>query len=99
MAVALVLIVAMGGGLIFWLTPQVLARVDEWLAIHRMRHTRPVALEDKDPMPSDLAALALAYPEEWAREDTMKRLQELYEESRDWDRVRQVATSLRMGET
>lgn len=99
MPVALVMIVGMGGGLLVWLTPQVLRRLDRWLEIQADRYAKPEPVAPKDPMPEDIAALAFAYPEEWAREDTVKRLQELYEESGNWDRVRSAAKALRIGES
>lgn len=99
MAVALVLIVGMGGGLIYWLTPQVLRRLDRWLEIQAERYAKPEPVKAPDPMPEDIAALAFAYPEDWAREDCVKRLQELYEESGNWDRVRAAAKALRIGES
>ena len=97
MAWALVLTAAMGFGVLIWLTPQLLMRLDSWLDLQRLRVT-PATLPAKAPIPGDLESLANAYPEEWAREDTLKRFREMYEESGDWDRVRSAATELRIGE-
>lgn len=97
MAWALVVTAAMGFGVLIWLTPQLLTRLDSWLDLQRLRLTPP-PMPVKEPIPGDLEALALTYPEEWAREDTLKRFREMYEESGDWDRVRAAATELRIGE-
>ena len=35
---------------------------------------------------------------DWAREDAMHRIQELYEESGDWDRVRAALKAIGVGE-
>lgn len=81
-----------------YLMGQMLPRLDTWLDIQRERYARPEGPPPKDPMPADLEGLALSYGDEWAREDAMKRMQELYEESGDWDRVRTAAKAMRVGE-
>jgi len=77
-----------------WLTPQLLMRLDAWLEIQRDRYATPALPPAKEPVPADLEGLANSYGDEWAREDAMKRFQELYEETGDWDRVRAVVKQL-----
>lgn len=44
-------------------------------------------LPDEAPMPQHLIAEVSRISEPWAREDALKRLRELYELTKDWDRV------------
>lgn len=96
MVVLLVVAAVMVSG--HYVMGQMLPRLDTWLDIQRERYARPEGPPPKDPMPADLEGLALSYGDEWAREDAMKRMQELYEESGDWDRVRTAAKAMRVGE-
>lgn len=41
-----------------------------------------------DPMPTDLFNMALTESEPWAREEMVKRMYELYNETHDWSKVR-----------
>ena len=40
------------------------------------------------PVPQDLVAYALGFPEEWAQEDVMRAIRERYETTNDWNAVR-----------
>lgn len=46
-----------------------------------------------EPFPADLAQLAMQESADWARQDTIKAMQELYEATKNWDTVRAVWTS------
>lgn len=48
----------------------------------------PVPRQEQVGLPSDLFGLALSYGEEWAQEDALKRMRELYAETGSWDMVR-----------
>jgi len=76
-----------GLGLLWWRIEPLLKRT---LDIAEAR-TRPIpALPKADPMPVDMLAASLEYPDEWAREQAVSRLRELYNELGSWDAVRTV---------
>lgn len=43
-----------------------------------------------DPIPADLAQMAMQESADWARQDAVKAMYELYEATRDWNVVRAV---------
>lgn len=47
----------------------------------------PVGLPLPEPMPDHVAVLALSETEDWAKEDMIKAMQEMYDETGDWVRV------------
>ena len=46
------------------------------------------------PVPDDLLLQASKWHDPWAREQALKNIQELYETTGDWDRVRYVYSQL-----
>lgn len=46
------------------------------------------AIRDDDPMPQDMAEWAMNESTEWAQDDMLKRMRELYDRLHDWPKVR-----------
>lgn len=53
------------------------------------REPKPVPAAD-DPMPHDIQIMASAYSDRWARDEFIKRAEELRVRHRSWDEVRDV---------
>lgn len=55
----------------------------------KVQSVAPVsALIGPDPLPGDLAKLAQQESAEWARQDALKAMYEMYETTKSWDVVR-----------
>lgn len=48
------------------------------------------SLKDDDPMPQEFVEWAMQESSEWAREDKLARMRELYDRLRDWEKVRRA---------
>lgn len=59
------------------------------LDLAEKRAEAPPAIES-DPIPADMLAAALAYPEAWAREQAVSRLREIRNDTGSWDQARNV---------
>lgn len=55
--------------------------------IERLAATKP-AISDEDPMPREFVEWAMQESSEWAREDKLARMRELYARLHDWPKVR-----------
>lgn len=74
---------ALVAGACLWRAEPVLrAWIAAWQAVHVPVLNTPV------PVPDDLVALAATHSEDWAREETLAKMRELYEELGDWALVR-----------
>jgi hypothetical protein len=60
---------------------------DERVAIERLALIKPV-VKDEDPMPPEFVQWAMQEASEWAREDMLTRMRELYARLGDWQKVR-----------
>ena len=84
-----VLLLALGGALVwFVLRPfaeRMLALSERKVAIRE----RPRSVE-RETIPVELVLAAMQWRDEWARLDSIKRMEELYEETGSWDGVRAV---------
>lgn len=65
-----------------------IALAERKLELQATRSARPKI--DKDMIPVDLLSDAMSESERWAREDKLKYLQDLREQSGSWDNVRSV---------
>jgi hypothetical protein len=65
-----------------------LDQLDRRTAILERVPEAPVPLKKPESPPLDLIMEAMNEGTEWAKEDAMKKLWELYSEEQDWDRVR-----------
>ena len=98
MALAVTLVIV-GAVLLLWrdMKPLLLRRVaiaelrasieNERVAVERLAITKPV-LKDADPMPQEFIEWAMQEASEWAREDMLTRMRELYARLGDWKKVR-----------
>lgn len=50
-------------------------------------------MKDDDPMPQDFVQWAMQESSEWAREDKLTRMRELYARLHDWEKVRRALMS------
>lgn len=58
--------------------------LDRWLALREA----PAPRQEAVSLPRDLYNVAQSYHEEWAREQAMQAMREMYGESGSWDIVR-----------
>lgn len=49
----------------------------------------PPESESSPPMPDEIVRLADGWPDQWAKEDTLKHAKELYKVHQDWSKVHQ----------
>lgn len=75
----------------FWLRIEPLVRSLVELKVERERASRTLP-QKSEPIPADLIAYAKSFSEEWAREQTLDRLYELYSQVGNWDNVRHAVT-------
>lgn len=71
-------------------------RVGEWLKLkeaHEERQSNPPQAAPPPPLPADLLMWAHRESEEWAREQAIAHLYEVYDKTRNWDHVRSVVTA------
>lgn len=86
-ALALVTIAALG----LW-RAEVLVRafLPRWFDLQTERlRTPPATGSQREPLPPDLEAIALQETEPWAREQVRAALMDVYEQTQDWDAVRE----------
>lgn len=57
--------------------------------VERLASVKP-AFADEDPMPGDFVQWAMQESSEWAREDKLARMRELYARLKDWEKVRRA---------
>lgn len=60
---------------------------EEEIDVKRTEATKPV-FEDRDPMPRFMVEWAMNESSEWAREDKLRRMRELYGKLGNWDKVK-----------
>jgi hypothetical protein len=59
----------------------------ERVAVERLAALKP-AVTDEDPMPQEFVDWAMQESSDWAREDKLARMRELYARLKDWNKVR-----------
>lgn len=64
----------------------------QWFALQAERAQADAALaktgSEREPLPADLEGIVLQETEPWAREQVRAALMDVYEQTQDWDRVR-----------
>jgi hypothetical protein len=88
LAIALVLCTAMTLYVVSRVTHALLQLGERMLTAQEER-ARSVP-EQHDPIPHDLRMIAMQWGDEWAREDQLRRMRDLYREFGTWEKVRQV---------
>ena len=76
-----------------------LARLFHPLLDRRIRAAEPTpATKPADPIPSDLVMTAMNWTDPWAREQALKAMSDLYEQTGSWDSVRHVYSQTQLSE-
>jgi hypothetical protein len=81
-----VLVIA-GTAIYIW--SRVEPRLDRVLELRAKEILKPM-LEDEEPLPAGFVEWAQNESTEWARDDKLKRMRELYGRLKNWDKVRTV---------
>jgi hypothetical protein len=85
----------LGAGIFLWLRLEPLLRRLVALAEHKFALTEQSSgvREKRETIPMELVLDAMLENEEWARQDKLKKYQELYDEMGDWGKVQVIMAS------